>query len=89
MRLYEPIWNRIKQKNTASIVTHPNNVARVIKAVTKEKSIDTGYILFLSEKALKARLKISRERSAENNSITIHFSLITSIKETYIGTDTL
>ena len=89
MRAYQPIWNRIKNKNTASIVTHPDSVARIIKAVKKEKSADKGFALMLSSKALVARLKITKEFSEVNNSVTLHFSLITKIKETYIEVDNL
>ena len=90
MRQYEPIWNRIKTKNTASLVTHKDNVARVIKAVIKEKHKDTGYKLELSEQALISTLDITRTVSnKEPNSVTIHFSLTKSIKESYIGINTL
>ena len=89
MRQYEPIWNRIKTHSHASIVTHPDNAARVIKAVTKEKHLDTGYKLLLSEDALVATLVVREQSSKVNNSITIHFSLRTAIKESYIGVHTL
>lgn len=89
MNSYEPIWNRIKLKNSASLVTHPNSVDSIIKAVINLKHRDTGYKLELSERALKAKLNISQELSKINNSVTIHFSLTTSIKESYIGVNTL
>ena len=89
MRAYQPIWERIKSKQTASIVTHPANVARVIKAVNKEKNIDEGYKLLLSESALKAILYTTRRKNKESGLITVHFSLKTSIKESYIGINTL
>ena len=90
MRQYEPIWNRIKTHNTASLVTHVNNEARIRKAVIKEKHIDEGYKLMLSDKALKATLIITREEDKNNlTMITLHFSLSTTIKDTYIGIDNL
>ena len=94
MRQYEPIWRRIKQHKTASIATHPNNVARVIKAVNKEKNIDTGYKLLLSEQAHKAILYTTRRRDLKSNKgssnlVTIKFSLKITLNENYIGMNTL
>lgn len=90
MRQYQPIWNRIKTHKHASIVTHPNNVTRVIKAVIKEKHKDKGYKLLLSESALTSNLKITQEDEDKiNSSVTIHFSLETTIKEAYIGISNL
>jgi len=89
MRQYEPIWHRIKTKNHASLVTRPANVARIIKAVIKEKHKDEGYKLQLAEDALVAKLVITQKEDKSKNSITINFSLTTSIKETYIGLSNL
>jgi len=90
MRQYEPIWVRIKNKNVASLVTPTANAARVIKAVIKEKHLDTGYKLMLSEQALQAKLEIVKENNKpDHNFITLHFSLTTTIKESYIGVNTL
>ena len=89
MRQYEPIWHRIKTRNSASISTHPDNAARVIKAVIKEKHRDTGYKLLLSEKALKSKLNITKEVNGKSSEIIIHFSLETSIQESYIGVSNL
>ena len=89
MRQYEPIWLRIKQHKIASIATHPNNVARVIKAVNKEKNIDTGYKLLLSEQAHKAILYTTQRLSKDSRLTTIKFSLSITINETYIGMNTL
>ena len=89
MRQYEPIWNRIKTHNSASIVTTKRNASRVVRAVSKEKDKDIGYKLLLSDKALIAKLHIRREPSKIDSSILIRFSLQTSIKETYIGVSNL
>ena len=94
MRQYEPIWLRIKQHKTASIATHINNVARVIKAVNKEKNIDTGYKLLLAEQSCKAILYTTRrknrsENRSKQNMVTIKFSLKIDLNENYIGMNTL
>lgn len=91
MRMYTPIWNRIKTKNTASIATSPDNAARVIRAVKKEKVKDKGFALMLSREAKIARLQITKEIDAQSvsNLITIHFSLTITIKEEYIEVDNL
>lgn len=89
MRQYEPIWLRIKNKKTASIVTHVNNQTRVIKAVKKEKHRDTGYKLLLAEKGLTAKLVIVTEPKEDAVTVLIHFSLKTYIKTSCIGVTTL
>jgi len=90
MRMYEPIWIRIKTHNTASLVTHPDNAARIKRAVIKEKNADTGYKLLLAEKALIAELVITQEESPEYmGSILINFSLNKKIKLDYLGVDNL
>ena len=89
MSMYEPIWLRIKQNKTASIATHPKNVARVIKAVNKEKNIDTGYKLLLAEQAHKAILYTTRKESTDSRLTTIKFSLSITLNENYIGMNTL
>lgn len=43
LRKYQVIWNRIKAKNRCMIETHPALVARVKKAVIKEKWRDVGF----------------------------------------------
>lgn len=45
MRRYQPIWNKLKEKGSASIAAHPLLHARIIKAVTKEKWMDDGFKL--------------------------------------------
>lgn len=49
MRKYQPIWLELKTKNEV-LVVHPNHLhARLIKAVLKERTMDTGFRLELSE----------------------------------------
>lgn len=45
MREYEPIWNELKQKKRASISASRALHKRIIKAVTKEKWMDTAFKL--------------------------------------------
>jgi hypothetical protein len=45
MRKYYPIWSKLKQHGTASLAAHPLLHARIIKAVTKEKWMDTSFKL--------------------------------------------
>ena len=49
MRKYEPIWTQIKQHLKCEISAHKAYHRRIIKAVTKEKDMDLGYKLYLSE----------------------------------------
>ena len=49
MRKYFPIWKKLKQKGE-QVVVHPAHLhARLIKAVLKERTMDTGFRLELSE----------------------------------------
>ena len=60
MRHYQPIWERIKKTNTASLVAPIEKHRRIIKAVKKEKNLDEGYKLLLDNKSLKATLVITK-----------------------------
>lgn len=42
-RMYQAIWEKIKKKQRAVLEVHPSNVARVKKAVMKEKYKDVGF----------------------------------------------
>lgn len=49
MRKYYPIWKKLKTKGT-QVVVHPAHLhARLIKAVLKERTMDTGFRYELSE----------------------------------------
>lgn len=73
MREYQPIWNRIKTTNSASIVASPELHRRIIKAVIKEKYMDTAYKKELADKSLKSELVITKDK---DDKCKIHFSLI-------------
>jgi hypothetical protein len=49
VRQYEPIWIQIKQNLKCEISAHKAHHRRIVKAVTKEKDMDLGYKLELSE----------------------------------------
>jgi len=86
MRQYEPIWNRIKTHNHASIVAPVESHSKIKKAVIKEKHMDEGYKLLLSEKALRAELVITSDKS---NPKLITFSLDIKIVINNIGVNDL
>lgn len=86
MRQYEPIWTAIKRNNHASIVASIRSQAKIIKAVVKEKNIDTGYKLELSDKCLKAKLIVAIDKK---NKKLITFSLEITINQKYIGVSNL
>lgn len=57
MRKYQPIWEQVKLHSTASLAANPAMHARIIKAVRKEKYMDVGWKLLLSEQCKKYELK--------------------------------
>ena len=40
LRAYEPIWNMLKETGACTVAVHQSKVARVKKAVIKEKYMD-------------------------------------------------
>jgi len=44
MRKYQPIWERIKEHSTVSLVAPVTSHRRIIQAVRKERSNDFGWI---------------------------------------------
>lgn len=43
MRLYQPIWEKLKREGQASITANRVLHPRILKAVIKEKWLDLGY----------------------------------------------
>jgi len=43
MRSYEPIWKQLKQDSVVHVVAPPSRHKRIIKAVSKEKWLDTEF----------------------------------------------
>lgn len=67
MRKYYPIWKQLKESKTHRVaVVHPAHLhARIIKAVLKERTNDTGFRLELAEENKSA--KIFTESIPEKN----------------------
>lgn len=49
MRKYYPIWQELKKKKRVVVIHPPHLHARIIKAVLKERTMDTGFRFELSE----------------------------------------
>ena len=49
MRQYQPLWNRIKEKGVASVAAPKFLHPRIVKAVSKEKWMDTVFKWQLGE----------------------------------------
>ena len=69
MRKYQAIWFKVKQKGTCSVSAPRAVHRRIIKAVVKEKDIDTVFKLECSERNTRARMLCSR------NGLVITFTL--------------
>lgn len=63
MRKYQPIWEALKKYKKAMLSAHPHSHARIIKAVTKEKWMDSGFRLLMSEqgKSFMTRHEVSNK----------------------------
>jgi hypothetical protein len=57
-RKYQAIWKEIKKHGHCSIAVHPLMVARIKKAVIKEKDADIGYKLMLNSRGMYAKMGI-------------------------------
>lgn len=73
MRTYQTIWNKIKTTGTCAITALPKLHPRIIKAVVKEKWMDTGYKLAAQERRELNKLQYK----VEGNKII--FTLTTTI----------
>lgn len=58
MRLYQPIWEQLKQKHKCDIAAPKAYHKRIKKAVIKEKDMDLGFKVLLAEEAKSATLQI-------------------------------
>lgn len=63
-RHYLPAWNAVKAKGEAQLKVPPHAVARVRKAVIKEKDKDIAYKLSLQEAGQKRKLLRTSYNSA-------------------------
>ena len=55
-RLYQPVWELIKRDKSADLEVHRVYVARVKKAVRKEKDMDQGFKLLKAEEGMVCEL---------------------------------
>lgn len=77
MRKYQPIWLKLKEQGKV-IVVHPAHLhARLIKAVYKERTMDTGFRLELSEQDRRAAIRAS----SEGNFITFKLKYYLSVED--------
>lgn len=66
MRKYQPIWLELK-KHSKVVVVHPAHLhARLIKAVLKERTMDTGFRLELAEADRNAKVLSSTSKDKPN-----------------------
>lgn len=66
MRKYYPIWKELKAKKKV-VVVHPSHLhARIIKAVLKERTMDTGFRFELSENNSYAKVLTSVDPNTPN-----------------------
>lgn len=72
MRQYEPVWNEVKLQGFCKISAHRAFHKRIIKAVVKEKDLDLGFKLELSERYPP---QISMMRSSRSGSV-ITFTIV-------------
>jgi hypothetical protein len=68
MRKYEPIWNRLKSKDTTGkhivVVGAPEPMhSRIIKGVLKEKNKDLGFKLLASEEGRWFRIEYASDKA--------------------------
>lgn len=63
MRQYEPIWIRLKQLGEVRLAVPRPLHARIIKAITKEKWMDSGFRFLLSEDGKSSELEFIQEHN--------------------------
>lgn len=63
LREYQPVWNKIKETAKCRLEVPPQLVARVKKAVIKEKNMDSAFKLMNDEDQF--RLVISYDRKSQ------------------------
>lgn len=61
-RLYQPVWEEIKKKGRAVLSVHPVMAARVKKAVSKEKDMDTGFKVLNDHDHFYLRVSYDKDR---------------------------
>lgn len=74
-RKYQPVWNRLKESvnNTCFVQVHKLIVARVVKAVIKEK--DKDLVFKMANDKNPCRLAIKRIPLSDGKHIRVEFTL--------------
>lgn len=78
MRRYQAIWNQLKKHKVAKVVAPANLHARIIKAVKKEKWLDTGFKLISSE--LDITYQLAHSINEDKTVITFTLEDVSGIK---------
>lgn len=75
MRKYQPLWIKLKdsQIHKCTVQVHRLIVARVVKAVIKEKDMDLGFKL--ANESNPVRLAVKRIPLADKKHVRIEFEL--------------
>lgn len=73
MRKYQGIWERLKERNSCTVEVHRLIVARVVKAVIKEKNNDVAFKM--ANPLDKLYLSIRRIKLADGRNYRIEFKL--------------
>jgi hypothetical protein len=63
MRMYQPVWEKLKKDGRCSVAAAPELHARIKKAVIKEKYNDTTYKVECDLKGITAEIEVRIEKS--------------------------
>ena len=74
-RKYQAIWERLKRSQACAVGVHKAIVARVIKAVIKEKYNDTAFRLANANSAELIRLRIKKIKLGDGKHTRVEFRL--------------
>jgi hypothetical protein len=83
MRMYEPIWQKLKKDGLVKLAVPRPLHRRIIKAVIKEKDMDVVHKLVLLEKRLRQRISYTQNDSM----IIIKLSTFESLVGTVCASD--
>lgn len=79
MRTYSPIWDKLKAKGTATIVSPVSNHQTIINMVQKEKNLDIAFKLSCSERHVKYKLFSKSNPQKETLTFILKRSYLKSI----------
>lgn len=78
-RDYLPIWEQLKTHKKATTLAHPYYHARIIKAVKKEKWLDTLFRLEMLEMNPPMKVTMFSKRGSKANRHELTFRLVFNI----------